>query len=44
MASLAIGRTNGMLVYVRAKSSPVIYAVDAASVEDIRKAPADVPG
>ena len=44
MASLAIGRTNGKLVYVRAKSSPAIYAVDAASVEDIRKAPADIPG
>jgi hypothetical protein len=44
MAGLAIGRTNDKVSYVRSKSSPAIYAVDAASLEDIRKAPSDIPG
>ena len=44
MASLAIGRTNDKLSYVRSKSSPAIYAVDATMLEEIRKAPADIPG
>ena len=44
LASLAIGRTNGKLAYVRTKSSPAIYAVDATALDDIRKAPADIPG
>ena len=44
MASLAIGRTNDKLSYVRSKSSPAIYAVDATMLEEIRKAPSDIPG
>ena len=44
MAGLAIGRTDLKLSYVRSKSSPAIYGVDATSVEDIRKAPSDIPG
>jgi uncharacterized protein DUF4340 len=44
MAGLAIGRTNDKLSYVRSKSSPAIYAVDATMLEEIRKAPADIPG
>jgi hypothetical protein len=44
MATLAIGRTSDKVAYVRSKSSPTIYAVDAASIEDIRKAPTDIPG
>jgi hypothetical protein len=44
MAGLAIGRTNDKLSYVRSKSSPAIYAVEATMLEDIRKAPSDIPG
>ena len=44
MASLAIGRTDDKLSYVRSKSSPAIYAVDATMLEEIRKAPSDIPG
>jgi hypothetical protein len=44
MAGLAIGRTNDKLSYVRSKSSPAIYAVDATMLEEIRKAPSDIPG
>ena len=44
MAGLAIGRTDPKLAYVRSKSSPAIYAVDPKMLEDIRKAPSDIPG
>ncbi|MDP2702036.1 MAG: DUF4340 domain-containing protein, partial [Candidatus Rokubacteria bacterium] len=44
IAGLAIGRTDPKLSYVRSKSSPVIYAVDPKLLEDIRKAPSDIPG
>jgi uncharacterized protein DUF4340 len=44
MAGLAIGRTDDKLAYVRSKSSPAIYGVDSKAVEDIRKAPSDIPG
>ena len=44
MAGLAIGRTHDKLSYVRGKSSPAIFAVDATMLEEIRKAPSDIPG
>ena len=44
MAGLAIGRTDPKLAYVRSKSSPAIYAVDPKMLEDVRKAPSDIPG
>jgi hypothetical protein len=44
MAGLAVGRTDPKLSYVRSKSSPAIYSVDPKLLEDIRKAPSDVPG
>ena len=44
MAGLAVGRTDANLAYVRSKSSPAIYAVDPKMLEDIRKAPSDIPG
>ncbi len=44
MAGLAIGRTDPKLSYVRSKSSPAIYAVDPKLLEDIRKAPSEIPG
>jgi hypothetical protein len=44
MAGLAIGRTDPKLSYVRSKSSPAIFAVDPKMLEDIRKAPSDIPG
>ncbi len=44
MAGLAVGRSDDKLSYVRSKSSPAIFAVDAKSLEDIRKAPTDIPG
>jgi uncharacterized protein DUF4340 len=44
MAGLTIGRTDPKLSYVRSKSSPAIYAVDPKLLEDIRKAPSEIPG
>ena len=44
MAGLMVGRTDTRLSYVRSKSSPAIYAVDPKLLEDIRKAPSDIPG
>ena len=44
MAGLAIGRTSDKLAYVRSKGSPAIYAVEAATLDEIRKAPSDIPG
>ena len=44
MAGLAVGRTDDKLSYVRSKSSPAIYSVDQKLLEDIRKAPSDIPG
>jgi hypothetical protein len=44
MAGVAIGRTDDTLSYLRSKSSPAIYGVDAKTAEELRKAPADIPG
>ena len=44
LAGLAVGRADDKVAYVRSKSSTSIYAVDAKSLEDIRKAPTDIPG
>jgi len=44
IAGLAIGRTSDKLAYVRSAASPAIYAVDASSLDEIRKAPSDIPG
>lgn len=44
MAGLAIGRTDPKLSYVRSKSSPAIFAVDPKLLDDIRKAPSEIPG
>lgn len=43
LATLTVGRSDDKLAYVRTKASPTVYAVDAKSVEDLRKAPTDVP-
>jgi hypothetical protein len=44
LAALAVGRADDKVAYVRSKSSPAIYAVDPKSLEDLRKAPTDIPG
>jgi hypothetical protein len=44
VAGLAVGRADDKVAYVRSKSSPAIYAVDPKSLEDLRKAPTDIPG
>lgn len=44
LTGLAVGRTDGKVGYVRSKSSPAIYAVDAKILEDFRKAPSEIPG
>jgi len=44
LAALAVGRADDKAAYVRSKSSPAIYAVDPKSLEDLRKAPTDIPG
>jgi len=43
LATLSLGKQEGELVYVRLKDGPV-YKVEARHVEDVRKAPADLPG
>lgn len=44
VGTLLIGRDEGALTYVRLKSGPAIYAVDAKLLTDLRKAPADIAG
>src|SRR5262249_36966659 len=44
VAALAVGRRDDKPTYVRSKSPPAIYAVEAKTLDDIRKAPADIPG
>lgn len=44
LAALTVGRSDEKVAYVRSKASPSIYAVDPKSLDDIRKAPADIPG
>jgi len=43
LAALTVGRSDDKVAYVRTKASPSVYAVDAKSLEDLRKAPAEVP-
>jgi hypothetical protein len=44
LGTLLVGKQEGDLTYVRLKSSPVIYSVDSKLVDDLRKAPTDIPG
>ncbi|HEV8534018.1 MAG TPA: DUF4340 domain-containing protein [Methylomirabilota bacterium] len=44
MAKLAIGRTEDKVAYVQSKSAPGVYVVDTTALDDIRKAPTDIPG
>jgi uncharacterized protein DUF4340 len=44
MAKLAIGRTEDKVAYVQSKSSPAVFTVDTKTLDEIRKAPTDIPG
>jgi len=44
VANLTVGRTDDKVAYVRSKLPPAIYAVEAKTLDDIRKAPTDIPG
>jgi hypothetical protein len=44
LATLAVGKTDDKIAYVRSKPSSSIYAVEAKGLEDFRKAPTDIPG
>jgi Domain of unknown function (DUF4340) len=44
IASLLVGKTEGPVTYVKLKSAPAVYAVDAKQAGDIRKAPTEIPG
>ena len=44
MAKLAIGRSEGTAAYVQSKSAPGVYVVDPTTLDEIRKAPTDIPG
>ncbi len=44
MAKLAIGRSEDKAAYVQSKSAPGVYVVDPATLDEIRKAPTDIPG
>lgn len=43
LGALLIGKQDGAVTYVRAKSAPAIYAVESKQVEDLRKAPTEIP-
>ena len=43
IATLEVGKREGEVTYVRVKGSPAIFAVDSKSLEDVRKAPSDLP-
>src|SRR6266568_2185542 len=44
LAKLAIGRSEDKAAYVQSKSAPGVYVVDPATLDEIRKAPTDIPG
>ena len=44
MAKLAIGRSEDKAAYVQSKSAPGVYVVDPTTLDEIRKAPIDIPG
>jgi Domain of unknown function (DUF4340) len=44
IASLLVGKTEGPVTYVKLKSAPAVYSVDAKQAGDIRKAPTEIPG
>ncbi len=44
MAKLAIGRSEDKAAYVQSKSAPGVYVVDPTTLDEIRKAPTDIPG
>lgn len=44
LGTLLVGRDEGTVTYVRLKSGPAIYSVDAKLLGDLKKAPAEVTG
>ena len=44
IVGLLVGKTEGAVTYVKLKSGPAVYAVDAKQAADIRKAPTEIPG
>ncbi len=44
MAKLVIGRSEDKAAYVQSKSVPGVYVVDPTTLDEIRKAPTDIPG
>jgi hypothetical protein len=44
IGSLVVGKTEGPLTYVKLKSAPAVYTVESKQMDDIRKAPSEIPG
>lgn len=44
IGSLLVGKTEGALTYVKLKSAPAVYTVESKQLDDIRKAPSEIPG
>lgn len=44
LASLAVGKQEGDLTYVRVKNAPAIYALDSKLLIELKKAPTEIPG
>lgn len=44
IGSLLVGKTEGALTYVKLKSAPVVYTVESKQMDEIRKAPSEIPG
>ncbi|HET8578167.1 MAG TPA: DUF4340 domain-containing protein, partial [Methylomirabilota bacterium] len=43
LGSLLVGKEEGGVTYVRLSTTPTIYAVESKSLEDLRKAQAEIP-
>ena len=44
IGSLLVGKTEGPLTYVKLKSAPAVYTIETKQMEEIRKAPSEIPG
>lgn len=44
VGTLLVGKTEGPLTYVKLKSAPAVYTIENKQIEEIRKAPSEIPG
>jgi hypothetical protein len=44
IGSLLVGKTEGPLTYVKLKAAPAVYTIETKQMDEIRKAPSEIPG